>query len=156
MLKKIFTDTLISIFLDKDARKIFKSFKKSNLSKQVLTPTLTSIENTDSNAFPVSDSKEGSHLVSKDNIIHDETHQLIIDSLKAAELELIKNLKISDKRKSLISNALVIQNSKQYLLDELTEEQRSKLKALALSVFQLDLFSIETSNKGIEKKDERN
>ena len=137
--------------MDKEARDTFNFYKKNSLPKQTLPPQLTSLEDSVLPTLPPEQVSLNSFKVPTNRITHDETHQLIIDSLKAAKLESKEKNKISKERQALISKALRIQNSKIYILDKLTEEQRQKLKALALSVLQINPTSFDAP-KGTKKK----
>ena len=137
--------------MDKEARNTFNFYKKNNLPDQNLQQLTSSEDLVPPTIFPEQELLN-SFKVPTSSITPGETHQLIVNSLKAAKLESYERTKISKERQILISKALRIQNSKEFILDKLTEEQRHKLKALALSVLQANPTSFDAPKKGKKKK----
>ena len=84
----------------------------------------------------------------------EETRQLILDSLQAAEEELGSKPEITTERQALIQEALSVHRSKAHVLDNISEEQRQKLTFLALQSLKTDPGSVLASgskNKKINK-----
>tara|TARA_B100001142_G_scaffold307059_1_gene337364 strand:- start:532 stop:897 length:366 start_codon:yes stop_codon:yes gene_type:complete len=100
--------------MDKKARGALDSYKKIELEKKNVS----------------------SQKVNTNKKSNDKTHQLIIESLNAAKLEIKGKPKITENRRALINEIKKLQSSKLYILDQLSGEQRQKLRALALCMFK--------------------
>ncbi len=83
---------------------------------------------------------------------HEETRQLIVDSLKAAEEELGRKPEMTSEREALIEEAMAVHRSKTHILDDISEEQRQKLYVLALKSLKTDPGSIVAPDRNPKKK----
>ena len=70
--------------------------------------------------------------------VTEDVHQLIMDSLKAAEDELEAKPEITSERQALIQQALDIQRSKEHVLDGLSQHEREKLYVMALKSLDIE------------------
>jgi hypothetical protein len=154
MIKKIITNALLSVFMDKKARGVLNFYKENKSAKQSLD--LVSNTSKVSKEPLLAPNKNQDYDNQNSNIYsNDETHQLIINSLNAAKLEISAKPKITEKRKALINNALELQNSKKYILDKLSEKQRRKLKALALFMLNGEASSLVKSKEKTKNKSKK-
>ena len=144
MFKKLIKNALISIFMDKHARDNFKFYEKNKYKSKSKTN-----EKNSKTHF-----SEESKIVKTNKLNLDETHLLIIESVKAAKLEIdaTSKSKLNKKRQALINKALKIQNSKTYVLDNLSDGQRQKLKTLALNILNYTPSSSTKIKDAINKK----
>ena len=83
---------------------------------------------------------------------HEETRQLIVDSLKAAEEELGRKPEMTSEREALIEEAMAVHRSKTHILDDISGEQRQKLYVLALKFLKTDPDSIVAPDHHSKKK----
>ena len=133
MIKKIISKALLTMFMDKKARKTLHALQIEKKMSTVTIKVETDIALSQSEHDPLSD------------MDHDKITALIRESLDTAEKEVTdkknksinKNTKsaVSKSRKDLIENALIIFKSKSHIIDELPAEQQEKLKLLAFQVF---------------------
>lgn len=138
--------------MDKDTRKKFNFFENKSLSKKTSVSQITKTENrAAATLFSESDSISPL-LTSINSMTQDEMHHLIVNSVKIAKLEVGKKPQISDKRQAIIRKALEIQCSKEYVLEELSNKQRQKLRALALNIFKCNDDSYASHYEVIKKK----
>jgi hypothetical protein len=87
-----------------------------------------------------------------DSLSSEETRQLVMDSLKAAEDELGAKPELTSERQVLIQQALSVHKSKVHILDDISEEQRQKLTFLALQSLKTDPRSMVTPGANSKKK----
>ena len=154
MIKKIITNALLSVFMDKKARGVLNFYKENKSAKQSLD--LVSNTSKVSKEPLLAPNKNKDYDNQNSNVYsNDETHQLIVNSLNAAKLEISAKPKITEKRKALINNALELQNSKKYILDKLSEKQRRKLKALALFMLNGEASSLVKSKEKTKNKSKK-
>lgn len=135
MFKKLVSKALLSVVMDKSAREnleIKKTIKQAGKAEH--PPTAEPDPN------PMS------------SMSHEETRQLIIDSLKAAEEELGRKPEMTSEREALIQEAMAVHRSKTHILDDISEEQRQKLYVLALNSLKTDPGSIVASDHHSKKK----
>ncbi len=66
----------------------------------------------------------------------EDTHQLIMDSLRAAEQELTEKRDMTPERQVLIQQAMATHRSKAHILDDLSQEDREKLYVVAMKTLQ--------------------
>ncbi len=66
----------------------------------------------------------------------EDTHQLIMDSLRAAEQELTEKRDMTPERQVLIRQAMAMHHSKAHILNDLSQEDREKLYVVALKTIQ--------------------
>jgi len=143
MFKKLISKALLSVVMDKNARDNLEFKKKIKQAAQALAAeNAASIQPTQ--PAPPPDPISG--------LTHEETRQLIVDSLKSAEDELGAKPKMTEGRQALIHQALEIRKSKEHVLDSLSEEQRRKLSILALQTLKGDPASIVASKTRKKKK----
>jgi hypothetical protein len=133
MIKKIMTGALLTVFMDKKARKTLHAKRTAKKTSTAVSNEDPIVALTQPRNDPLSD------------MGHDKITDLIKESLFTAEKEIIdKKIKPVNKvsksadiqsREDLIENALIIFKSKSHIIDELPAEQRKKLKILALQIF---------------------
>ena len=162
MIKKLISNALLSVVMDKSARDTLEFKKKINQVSQALVDEKAAALQPDPPASPPVDDSvpdapspqapdpQSSLPDPMSGLTHEETRQLILDSLKAAEEELGVKPQLTQERQALISQALEIRKSKEHVLDALSEEQRQKLKVLALHALKGDPASI-VAPKGARK-----
>ena len=66
----------------------------------------------------------------------EDTHQLILDALRAADQELTEKRDMTPERQVLIQQAMAMHRSKAHILDDLSQEDREKLYVVALKTIQ--------------------
>ena len=121
MLKKFVSKALLSFVLDKDARDRLEARKKTKLAKKNPTPESPNPEPVQ----PPGQTKT------------ENTRELILDSLRAAEQELAEKPKMTPGRQALIQQAMNVRRSKEHVLNGLSQEQRDKLYVVAIKTLQL-------------------
>ena len=133
MIKKFMSKALLSVFMDKKARTTLNK-ARTGKNKPVASPKVKpAVAPAPLELNPLSD------------MGHDEITALIRDSLDAAEQEVIDNKKkaldkktkstANPSRQDLIDNALAIHKAQSHIVDDLPEEQRQKLKLIAIQAF---------------------
>ena len=120
MLKKFVSKALLSFVLDKDARDRLEARKKTKLAKKNPTPESPNPEPVQ----PTGQTKT------------EDTRELILDSLRAAEQELAEKPKMTPGRQALIQQAMNVRRSKEHVLNGLSQEQRDKLYVVAIKTLQ--------------------
>jgi len=133
MIKKFMSEALLTVFMDKKARKILHAKRTAKETLMAASNVEPVVALTKSENDPLSD------------MGHDKITALIRESLDTAEKEVIdkkikplnKTSKSADKqsREDLIENALIIFKSKSHIIDDLPVEQQKKLKLLAFQIF---------------------
>ena len=113
MLKKFVSKALLSFVLDKDARDRLEARK--NPSPEPPNPEPVQ---------PTGQTKT------------EDTRELILDSLRAAEQELAEKPKMTPGRQALIQQAMNVRRSKEHVLNGLSQEQRDKLYVVAIKTLQ--------------------
>jgi hypothetical protein len=164
MFKKMISNALLSVVMDKSARDTLEFKKKIHQVGQTLAAEqAASVQPAAPASRPEEDGipdtplpqtpDPGSSLPDPmSSLTHEETRQLIVDSLKAAEEELGAQPQMSTERQALIGQALEIHKSKEHILDALSEEQRQKLQVLALHALKGDPASIVAPKESAKKK----
>jgi hypothetical protein len=152
MLIKIITNTLLSVFMDKEAREALSLYKNNSLTNQGLGAESGTLRNSLQSKSPTNKKVDKNISNRIDDISDVETRHLIAESLEAAKLEINAKHKITKNRKALIERALKLQQSKEYILNKLSEDQRKKLKTLALKILNVDAIPFEPSENKIHKK----
>lgn len=135
MIKKLVSDALLSLVMDKNARETLDA-------RQTIKKAAKQIEQATNGNGPAAarvKSKAGAPAASDLDGDSDETRQLIADSIAAAEREFLEQPKLSPERQKLIAEAMSVQRSKEHLLDNLSQEQREKLYVVALKSLKPDL-----------------
>ena len=117
MLKKFVSKALLSFVLDKDARDRLEARKKTKPAKKNPSP----------NPEPVQPPRQTKT---------EDTRELILDSLRAAEQELAEKPKMTPGRQALIQQAMNVRRSKEHVLNGLSQEQRDKLYVVAIKTLQ--------------------
>ncbi len=118
MIRKLVSDALLSIVMDKNARKTLEARKTiGKAAKQIAAAKA-----------PMDATGDGDRLAGDTQ----ETRRLIADSIAAAEREFLEKPKLSPERQALIAQAMSVQRSKEHVLEGLTQEQREKLYVVAL------------------------
>jgi hypothetical protein len=143
MFKKLISKALLSVVMDKNARDNLEFKKKIKQATQALAAE---------NAASIQPAQPAPPPDPTSGLTHEETRQLIVDSLKSAEDELGAKPKMTEGRQALIHQALEIRKSKEHVLDSLSEEQRRKLSILALQTLKGDPASIVASKTRKKKK----
>jgi hypothetical protein len=87
-----------------------------------------------------------------DSLSPEDTRQLVLDSLKAAEEDLGAKPELTTERQALIQQALAVHQNKVHILDDISEEQRQKLTFLALQSLKTDPGSVVTPRANSKKK----
>ena len=124
MIKKLVSEALLSILMDKNARKTLEARKTiKNAVKDIEAATA-----------PADAKDDGSGLAGDSA----ETRKLIADSVAAAEREFVATPKLTPDRQALIAQALNVQRAKAHVFDDLTPEQREKLYVVALKSLNPD------------------
>ena len=118
MLKKFVSKALLSFVLDKDARDRLEA-RKNPSPKPAPEPP---------NPEPVQPPRQTKT---------EDTRELILDSLRAAEQELAEKPKMTPGRQALIQQAMNVRRSKEHVLNGLSQEQRDKLYVVAIKTLQL-------------------
>jgi hypothetical protein len=143
MFKKLISNALLSVVMDKSARDTLEFKKKIKQATQALVAeNAASIQ--PAPAAPLPDPVNG--------MTHEETRRLILDSLKAAEEELGAKPQMTEDRQALIRKALEIRKSKEHILEDLSQEQRQKLAVLALQALKGDPASVVAPRAATKKK----
>lgn len=117
MIGKFISKTLLSVFMDKRAREVLERKKKKKMPRKSVAAQASA-------GSPAPDPPEGAET--------EDVHQLIMDSLRAAEEELAEKPKITSERQALIQQALEVQRSKEHVLQDLSQHEREKLYVMAL------------------------
>jgi len=121
MLKKFVSKALLSFVLDKDARDRLEARKKTKPARKNPSPEPPNPEPVQ----PTGQTKT------------EDTRELILDSLRAAEQELAEKPKMTPGRQALIQQAMNVRRSKEHVLNGLSQEQRDKLYVVAIKTLQL-------------------
>ena len=133
MLKKIISKALLTIAVDKKARK-----KINDLDRQ---KRLLKTQNRRKNI-------EGSEPPPKKSLTEqaEESNKLIIEVLTSAgigpkqqEHGMSQGMSINPERKALITEAMAIRRSKLHILNELNQEQLDKLTAMAIQALNIQI-----------------
>ena len=117
MLKKFVSKALLSFVLDKDARDRLEARKNPSPEPAPEPP----------NPEPVQPPRQTKT---------EDTRELILDSLRAAEQELAEKPKMTPGRQALIQQAMNVRQSKEHVLNGLSQEQRDKLYVVAIKTLQ--------------------
>ena len=120
MLKKFVSKALLSFVLDKDARDRLEARKKTKPARKNPSPEPLNPE-------PVQPPRQTKT---------EDTRELILDSLRAAEQELAEKPKMTPGRQALIQQAMNVRRSKEHVLNGLSQEQRDKLYVVAIKTLQ--------------------
>jgi len=118
MLKKFVSKALLSFVLDKDARDRLEARKNPSPEPAPEPPNPEPVQ-------PPGQTKT------------EDTRELILDSLRAAEQELAEKPKMTPGRQALIQQAMNVRRSKEHVLNGLSQEQRDKLYVVAIKTLQL-------------------
>ena len=118
MLKKFVSKALLSFVLDKDARDRLEARKNPSPKPTPEPPNPEPVQ-------PPGQTKT------------EDTRELILDSLRAAEQELAEKPKMTPGRQALIQQAMNVRRSKEHVLNGLSQEQRDKLYVVAIKTLQL-------------------
>jgi len=118
MLKKFVSKALLSFVLDKDARDRLEARKNPSPEPAPEPPNPEPVQ-------PTGQTKT------------EDTRELILDSLRAAEQELAEKPKMTPGRQALIQQAMNVRRSKEHVLNGLSQEQRDKLYVVAIKTLQL-------------------
>ena len=124
MLKKFVLKALLSFVLDKDARDRLEARKKTKPAKEKPSPKPAPEPPNPEPVQPTGQTKT------------EDTRELILDSLGAAEQELAEKPKMTPGRQALIQQAMNVLRSKEHVLDGLSQEQRDKLYVVAIKTLQ--------------------
>ena len=124
MLKKFVLKALLSFVLDKDARDRLEARKKTKPARKNPAPK------------PASEPPNPEPVQPPRRTKTEDTRELILDSLRAAEQELAEKPKMTPGRQALIQQAMNLRRSKEYVLNGLSQEQRDKLHVVAIKTLQ--------------------
>ena len=117
MLKKFVSKALLSFVLDKDARDRLEARKNPSPESAPEPPNPEPVQ-------PTGLTKT------------EDTRELILDALRAAEQELVEKPKMTPGRQALIQQAMNVRRSKEHVLNGLSQEQRDKLYVVAIKTLQ--------------------
>ncbi len=127
MIGKFISKALASVFMDKRAREnLERKKKKKKPRKPVAAP-----------APAVSPAPEPTRAIPPGGSESEDVHQLIMDSLRAAEEELAAKPEMTSERQALIQQALEVQRSKEHVLQDLSQHEREKLYVMALKTLDV-------------------
>ncbi len=124
MLKKFVSKALLSFVLDKDARDRLEARKKTKPAKKNPSPK------------PAPEPPNPEPVQPPGQTKTEDTRELILDSLRAAEQELAEKPKMTPGRQALIQQAMNVRRSKEHVLNGLSQEQRDKLYVVAIKTLQ--------------------
>ena len=124
MLKKFVSKALLSFVLDKDARDRLEARKKTKPAKKKPSPK------------PAPEPSNPEPIQPPGQTKTEDTRELILDSLRAAEQELAEKPKMTPGRQALIQQAMNVRRSKEHVLNGLSQEQRDKLYVVAIKTLQ--------------------
>ncbi|MBL6947962.1 MAG: hypothetical protein ISR51_04735 [Rhodospirillales bacterium] len=162
MIKNMLSKALLSVVMDKSARDTLEFKKKIREAGQTLAEEKAAARLPDQPADPSETQNPPAAPPAQteprdpiSGLNHEETRQLIVDSLKAAEDELGAKPEMTGERQALIRQAMEIRDSKQHVLDDISEEQRQKLTFLALQALKGDPASIAAPNRQKKKKQDQ-
>ncbi len=138
MIKKFVSKALLSFVMDKDARDRLEARKKSQQARKAPSPDpARKLPRELPNPEPVQPPRR---------METEDTHELILDALRAAEQELAEKPEITPERQALIQQTMNVYRSKEHILNGLSQEQRDKLYAVATKTLQ------QASGPGVGKK----
>lgn len=135
MFKKLVSKALLSVVMDKNARDNLEAGKKRKPAQKPGPQT----------AEPAAPSKERKAGGPKAGAPPsppppmaetEDTHQLIMDALRAAEQELTEKRDMTPERQVLIQQAMALHRSKAHVLDDLSQEDREKLYVVAMETIR--------------------
>ena len=124
MLKKFVLKALLSFVLDKDARDRLEARKKTKPARK------------NSSLKPAPEPPNPEPVQPPGQTKTEDTRELILDSLRAAEQELAEKPKMTPGRQALIQQAMNVRRSKEHVLNGLSQEQRDKLYVVAIKTLQ--------------------
>lgn len=128
MIGKFISKALASVFVDKRARENLERKKKNKKPRNPVAapaPTATPAPTKDT-------SRAATRTIPPAGAETEDVHQLIMDSLRAAEEELAAKPEMTSERQALIQQALEVQRSKEHVLQDLSQHEREKLYVMAL------------------------
>ncbi len=128
MIKKLVSDALLSVFMDKKARQKLQDSRAAK-SKTKTKSDVPTVSQTKHSPAPEHIAADPLGVMGQDEIT-----ALIRDSLDAAEQEISEKKHkhaANPGRQALINEALAVHKSKKHIVDELPEEQRQKLLYMA-------------------------
>ncbi len=137
MIRKLFSKAFMSVVMDKNARGKLKTRKKSKPARKPRPPAAPA------KAPPVTPPMAAEN---------EDTHQLIMDSLRAAEQELTEKRDMTPERQALIQQAMDMHRSKAHVLDDISPEEREKLYVVALKSLEAAPETGPSRNKVRAKK----
>ena len=140
MIKKLVSNALLSIVMDKKAREKYNAVKEAKRLEREDHPlpdraNASPTQLTESTIPTSTPGRAPEFSSSPPRADDDDPEALIREALESAELELIekRNKKpMTSERQALIDQAMAIHNSKSHILDELDPEHREKLTFMAL------------------------
>lgn len=130
MIKKLVSDALLSLVMDKNARETLEARKTIKKAVKQIE------EATGGKGLAAAKTKTPDEAAQQGD--SEETRKLILESIAAAEREFLERPKPTTERQALIQQALNVQRSKEHLLDGLSPEQREKLYVVALKSLKPD------------------
>ncbi len=130
MIKKLVSDALLSLVMDKNARETLEARKTIKKAVKQIE------EATGGKGLAAAKMKTPDEAAQQGD--SEETRKLILESIAAAEREFLERPKPTTERQALIQQALNMQRSKEHLLDGLSQEQREKLYVVALKSLKPD------------------
>lgn len=123
VIKKFLSKTLLSLVLDKDARDRLEARKKSQPARKAPPPEPAQ--------EPPREPPDPEPVQPPRRMETEDTHELILDALRAAEQELSEKQEMTPERQALIQQTMNVYRSKEHVLASLSQEQRDKLYAVA-------------------------
>lgn len=137
MFKKLVSKALLSVVMDKNARDNLGAGKKKKPAPKPHPQTPEPAAPSKGLKTGAKGRKAGASPSPPPPMAETEdTHQLIMDSLRAAEQELTEKRDMTPERQVLIQQAMAMHRSKAHILDDLSQEDRDKLYVVALKTIQ--------------------
>ena len=137
MFKKLVSKALLSVVMDKNARDNLGAGKKRKPAPKPDPQTPEPAAPSKGLKTGAKGRKAGASPSPPPPMAETEdTHQLILDSLRAAEQELTEKRDMTPERQVLIQQAMAMHRSKAHILDDLSQEDREKLYVVALKTIQ--------------------
>ena len=134
MFGKFLSKALLPVLMDKSARENLNNKKKKKAAPK---PVPSPVQEPD-NVEPTVKAASPPGAMPPKGAETEDVHQLIMDSLRAAEDELAAKPEMTAERQALIQQALDVQRSKEHILDDLSQHEREKLYVMALKSLNID------------------
>lgn len=140
MFGKFLSKALLPVLMDKSARENLndKKNKKKKAARKPVPSPAPEPQGVQGQSKSAGKTEPRPRATPPGGAATEDVHQLIMDSLKAAEDELEAKPEITSERQALIQQALDIQRSKEHVLDDLSQHEREKLYVMALKSLDIE------------------